>query len=1054
MKPAVENLSRQLFIPGGVRVSVLFFIMIFLVACRETPVATPELLAEVDQSIGPGQRIEVQVPASTTPVLVEIRSPGVNFSSALRDSAGVHISEIHLDYLRSIPHYHLIEAASGSGTGAAGKSIVVKAVQSRAGAGLVVRFLQLPTHGNHAAVLSAWKDLIRGLQHIDHLDSRDWSASQALMESAQLEFDSLGLENPALWAGYFSAYYLYFPLYSYAEASTRVLELLKTLESQAGTGDRIVLRILAHQLAGQIQMESASREKKDATAKGNQQTREHFRTAWELAQSADLPFESAWALNNLGISDFYADRLDDALTSYTGALQLAGQWQDAYLINLVATNMAVVHEKQGQIQKAVSILEDIQKQPAMLSNTVEREHLLSLLGNYYLKLYRFPESLTALNEALELSEAQQSSENRGRNQVILGRVYRELGQPNKAIQLARASLPLLEAVDDHRGLRQAHRLLADSSRVLGDLSNMSLERGLEKEYLQTGRQQGEWLNNQAADYLAQNDPAAAEAAYRQSMSEFQAAGFTGQADLARLHACLLAVERGVLEGCEKQELELAYARLGSEQASVPALQADFAWAKLLSHWGEDEKATEVARELVATIQNYRRVLPGVLGAWYWDARQEVFSFYIGLLLASPEQDASTDALLALDQLRNSGAHQSFEFKDPSPKTSSHLRELLAQRDQASSADQLLNTQRLIDQVLASQHVTAFSQYSQPMYASSFLDQLKAMPEGWSLLVYYLAGPEAIAWVGNAQGLEKRSLGPSAAIIEQLERTKQRINLVNDSELPHHLDVLGDLLFKPVSDLLDTHLLVASGGLLSDFPLEAVQLEGSALANSHILVNIRSVGAPASSARHALRPLEVTRLFLAGDPLLNSTGMHELAGAATELDMVASTFAAAEVSQFRRKDLRLAAFRHPSFSQADLVHLASHALIDSSYPELSRLLLSGPDNRSYLTPEDIAGQQLQARLIVLSACETVGYNRFDFDSRLGYVSQLLQQSNGLVLASLWPVGDRQTLAFMSLFYRQLASGIPIPLALHQAKLESKKSAGPGDLGWAAFQLYSR
>ena len=91
---------------------------------------------------------------------------------------------------------------------------------------------------------------------------------------------------------------------------------------------------------------------------------------------------------------------------------------------------------------------------------------------------------------------------------------------------------------------------------------------------------------------------------------------------------------------------------------------------------------------------------------------------------------------------------------------------------------------------------------------------------------------------------------------------------------------------------------------------------------------------------------------------------------------------------------------------------------------------------------------------MSACETVGHNAFDFDSRLGFVTQLVRQSDALVIASLWPVSDRATSEFMQTFYQLLAVSGNAPEALQAAKLLYRRTVDSDNRSWAAFQLFTR
>ncbi len=194
------------------------------------------------------------------------------------------------------------------------------------------------------------------------------------------------------------------------------------------------------------------------------------------------------------------------------------------------------------------------------------------------------------------------------------------------------------------------------------------------------------------------------------------------------------------------------------------------------------------------------------------------------------------------------------------------------------------------------------------------------------------------------------------------------------------------------------------------------------------------------------------LFLAGAP--RAATAVNLPGTEHELEAVQTAFPTVEAHVRTQDDLAAAAFRDEPFRSADLIHIASHAVIDRDYPELSRLILSDGrgGNPEFLTPADLSGDRLSARLIVLSACETVGLNRFDFDTHLGFVTVLLQRSDALVVASLWPVPDQATSRFMTHFYRELAASGEVPEALRSAKLQLRRDSGPGNRTWSAFQLF--
>ncbi len=1055
--------------------SLSFVVILGLLSCSQSDVARLQLLQSVAElPVNTLETIDLPLPGSDTPLLVEVRTDGVNLASQLLDGDGQVHSDVYFDYLRSVPQYHHIKAPLACG----GLTLRLQPKRTNSAASVDVNIWAVPVSAR--SLNTAWRNLSRGQQRVDTLDELKWSKNLEALEAAQRGFDSLEMAEPALWAAYLAAYVQYFPLYQYPQAADRARRLLSTLESIEPDNNIQSLKtftLLTHQLAGQILLESDTGLDANATESATELARSHFKTAQELALETGSAFEAIWAINNIGIAYFYEQQLEPALSHYSAALEQAKALDDTYLVGMVGGNVAVAQERMGHIGEAVQTLEDIQQRAVMQDSVMDQEYLLSLLGSYYLKLYRFPEALIALNQAMQLSDLLQSSENRGRNHILLGRVYREMGQTDKAETLAKLSIPELIAVDDQRGLRHAYRLLADASRAQAGFADMREERELEQEMLSSEVDQAAWLFSSASDREAEGQWQEASEQYRQSAALYAKSGFATWSNLAMLNACAAAIPLPAQPDCSIAQLLPRLETIQQVQAFAPAMQAKYAWVRLLEAQGDDVEALELTHELVAEIQYYRHSLPGILGAWYWDAREDLFSFYLQLISKSPKQQVAgkPKMLLALDQLRNStdlwwpGAHPNqphaagSDAEQPIRKPlkdsdSDHLRELLVRRDQASSPEELIKAQRVIDNELIGRNLPHLPvENSEPVAEiNDFLQELAQLPEDWSLLAYYLGGPTALAWVGDREGLKLIELGPSAPILQLVDQVKSTIRVYNEPQLAANLTALGQQLLQPVQSRLKFKLMVASSGALADLPLEALPVDGQALIKSHQIMNTQSVQRMSQSIAQAQSPMKPGKIFLAGFSDSPDSKLTSLPSTGRELQAVRSAFPLAETVSLGPHISGVDDFVGPAFQSADLIHLASHALIDRDYPELSRLALPSADSgeSAYLMPSDFEGLSMSAKMTVLSACETVGLNHFDFDSHLGFVAQLLQHSNGLVVASLWPVADRITSDLMMSFYQELAAGSDIASSLRAAKLLQLETARPGDLSWAAFQLFSR
>ena len=98
------------------------------------------------------------------------------------------------------------------------------------------------------------------------------------------------------------------------------------------------------------------------------------------------------------------------------------------------------------------------------------------------------------------------------------------------------------------------------------------------------------------------------------------------------------------------------------------------------------------------------------------------------------------------------------------------------------------------------------------------------------------------------------------------------------------------------------------------------------------------------------------------------------------------------------------------------HFACHGLVELANPQASGVLLA---NGTRLTTQDLLDPAIalfaQLRLVVLSACRTALVGTELPDEAVGLPSAWLQAGAKDVLASLWPVSDSVTVAFMKKFY---------------------------------------
>ncbi|HKG59708.1 MAG TPA: CHAT domain-containing protein [Pyrinomonadaceae bacterium] len=124
----------------------------------------------------------------------------------------------------------------------------------------------------------------------------------------------------------------------------------------------------------------------------------------------------------------------------------------------------------------------------------------------------------------------------------------------------------------------------------------------------------------------------------------------------------------------------------------------------------------------------------------------------------------------------------------------------------------------------------------------------------------------------------------------------------------------------------------------------------------------------------------------------------------------------------------------------IVHFATHGILDYEHPELSGLVLTmvdknGVEKNGVMPLHDIYNMDLAAELTVLSACQTALGKDIKGEGFVGLTHSFISAGSRSVVASLWKVDDRATAALMAdLYHSMLQKGMSPAAALRAAKLK--------------------
>lgn len=339
------------------------------------------------------------------------------------------------------------------------------------------------------------------------------------------------------------------------------------------------------------------------------------------------------------------------------------------------------------------------------------------------------------------------------------------------------------------------------------------------------------------------------------------------------------------------------------------------------------------------------------------------------------------------------------------------------------------------------------------------------------------GPVAWARVKRQEGAGGDPIAAAAAFRTELaQSTSSAIGVRSDAR------ALWDARFAPIARELDAvnDLIVIPSGALLGVPIDAVvdadgrylgerfnisyapsatlyawlreQAKGTT-AGSEVLV----VGDPPFAQEHVVQmesesqggePLELTAAEMPDEATLRDhmrsalsgntkalASLPRLRGARAEVQAIASYYDdVTALVGVDASEQRLAAMADAdSLRRFDVIHLATHALVDDRRPEQSALVLSQvglPDpiaaasageriRDGLVTAQEVVREwHLDAELVTLSACETGLGRRVTGEGYIGLAQAFLQAGARSVVVSLWKVDDRASSMLMRRFYANL------------------------------------
>lgn len=175
-----------------------------------------------------------------------------------------------------------------------------------------------------------------------------------------------------------------------------------------------------------------------------------------------------------------------------------------------------------------------------------------------------------------------------------------------------------------------------------------------------------------------------------------------------------------------------------------------------------------------------------------------------------------------------------------------------------------------------------------------------------------------------------------------------------------------------------------------------------------------------------------------DGFTGTAGIPRLRHTSDEADSIMSLAPSGQGMMVKGFEASRETAMSPRLGQYQIIHFATHGIVNSEHPELSGIVLSlvnkeGGQADGFLQLHDIYNLDLPAELVVLSACNTGLGENVKGEGLVGLTRVFLHAGSKSVVASLWKVDDEATAELMRHFYKEMVEGgLPPAAALRLAK----------------------
>lgn len=798
-------------------------------------------------------------------------------------------------------------------------------------------------------------------------------------------------------------------------------------------------------------------------------------------------------------------QINEALAAAQKANDVLPDKGAEYLAASIKYNLAQLNHSLGKTDQAIDSMTEVLALDRHQENRIGATSSLESLGEFYAALGQCSKSINFLAEALETT-TENETESQARIFRKIAGCYRNLGQFSEAENLYRKALEISKI--DKREIAHALRQLGNLYFNKQDYQ-AALERHEDalKHYtqFQNPADIGGVEVNIAEDHIALGNQ-------QKAMLAIESARKTFGENLTDIRVGDIEQTLGLYEAKwgEPQDAKrrfqaavLAYEKSSRTRRQISALTG---LSEALAQLGSHTESLSFIDEAIALIEATRATIAQEdYRAAYFAQRRDVFEQKIRVLMSNTNNNQSNvaKAWQAADQLAARSLldvlqtdEGNLEHIDPALAQRrrglmSALRQELAALERATTPglidtlNQQIQAGRLeldaLEQSIASQYPGITGITWQELDTQSVQAQLKP---NQGLLQFSVGKHQSYAWFVTHESIDVHLLPNRFELTEKsvefLKHLKQS-RLLN-SKIHQELSTL--LLASLEIPQNITELLVVPDGPLAYLPMGALKLrDQNLLIDDFAIANIPSASSLLTHRPSGFEPHDVVvfadPVYSKDDlrvdhneniqdptqvrtlPLVNGDDFTRLPFSAIEADAFEKFANDVNAMVFEGFDATKTQLLHKDVLQADILHLAAHAVANSKSPQLSGLILSQINNQGqpvdgFVGLQEIYSMGSRASLVVLSACESAIGQEILGEGMISLARGFMRNGSSNVIASQWRVPDKATAQLMSTFYGELlGKSTSLDRALRSAQLEIRSNPKWREpFYWAGFSLWGK